>query len=125
MAVYTASNLKEFFGRVTEHLGEYNIETWSGKQVPPDKSQKELDAVFTDVYNSMIKDGCFENSSRPPESPKALEQQMRWATTVQAKDTLNKGQHNMQRRNRQAAYAGGFMTTCDIVYLEIRSGCLP
>jgi hypothetical protein len=124
MAVYTASNLKELFDRITEHLGAYNIETWATKQVPSDKSQKELDAVFTDVYNSMINDGCFETSSRPPESPKALEQQMRWATTVQDKDTLNKGQLNMQRRNRLAAYAGGFMTMCDIVYLESRSGCL-
>ena len=124
MSVYTTSNLKELFERITERLGAYNIETWSRKQVPSSKTQKELDAVFTDIYNSMIKDGCFENSSRPPESFKALEQQMCWATTVQDKDTFNKGQLNMQRRNRLAAYAGGFMTMCDVVYLESRSGCL-
>ena len=124
MSVYTPNNLKELFSRITERLGAYNAETWGLKQVPSGWTQKELDAVFTDIYSDMVKDGCFEASSRLPESFKALEQQMRWATTVQDKGNLTKGQLNMQRRNRIAAYAGGFMTMCDIVYLESRSGCL-
>jgi hypothetical protein len=124
MAVYTQSNLTELFSRLTESIiGAYDILTWERKQVLPSLTQKEIDAVFTDIYNSMRKDGCFENCSRVPESPKALEQQMRWATTTQDKNSLNKGQQKMQRRNRLAAYNGGFMTMCDIVYLESRSGC--
>jgi hypothetical protein len=124
MSVHTASNLVQLFERITERFGAFDNSRLSQN---PDVPIKELRAGFQCIYDEMIAAGCYKGSSRVPESPLALEQQMRWATTSQDVRRMSKAQRKIQRRNRYAAYLGGFMTMNDIIMLESRAsraGCL-
>ena len=116
MSVYTPANLKTLFTLITEQFGPFNPNTWT--QSPP-KNSHEIEG-FTAIYARMLASNCWKDSKRPAESPIALQNQMRWATSTQPEDSLNTGQRNTRRRNRLAAYCSGFMTMTDILTLEAK-----
>ena len=113
---WTQDKRKFVYFSLLQSEGAYNIDTWN--RTPEGVSRQEMiDGIYTEIFHKLGRE--FD---RTPKSPAAIEQQVAWCLTQQARHRLSPAQLKMQNENRMAAYESGFLSMSDIFFLEAEGG---
>ena len=120
ITVWSDERIAWLFTEVTKRFGCFDMDTWG--QLPSYASgfdfQIDIEETLSSLYDDFVLEFSSDISLRLPKSEKAVEQQIRWATTNQPPCSLSVEQRRLQQRNRLIAYKVGFMTMSDILALE-------
>lgn len=113
-------------GQLRKHWGPQDLSSWAPYAVhPPYISYKDTLALFEDIRQA----GCIEGpwANNPPTSARAIENQLAWLTTVQAKEKIEKIKNGASIMNSMAhaAFEAGLITAPNcIAVIERAAGAL-